>query len=119
MDNTELAKLIIKQVETEPRSFDMSRWSNHCGTVACLAGHTMLMSGYTVSGMHVPFFIRPDGSMVMNSGQEAQRLLGMTHEERYQPGRRTFSYRGEPGDIFHVSDPDEALAEFRRLADAS
>jgi len=109
VENTELAKLVLKQIDAFPESFHMGVWGEvmyglykgvpRCGTVACLAGHTLLLSGYRLltereqmdflneTGEHPGLFMRPDGTIVQGHyAGEAAQLLGMTHEERYTPG---------------------------------
>lgn len=87
MDNRQLGKLVVKQVKAFPESFFMGTWINQCGTVACLAGHTLLLSGYAVNrltAMTEGMFIRPDGSVVNGEyGDEAAKLLGMDREDRF------------------------------------
>lgn len=122
MDNPELGRLIIKQVEAFPETFGMPRWI--CGTAACLGGHALLLSGYELRpcGAGETFvhgidqqnrpviFRRPDGSDVHDPGREAQMLLGMSDEEA---GSGT-------GNIFSpFQHEDHALARFRALVEAS
>lgn len=117
MENTELARLIIKQAEYDPDSFRMHAWMNTCMTTACLAGWALLKSGYTTRGIWI---ICPDGTLLTESiPLVAQKLLGMSDEERYDPARRTFDRPHRPGDLFHMRHESEALAEFRRLTEAS
>lgn len=118
MENTELARLIIKQAEYDPDSFRMHAWMNTCMTTACLAGWALLKSGYYVT--RGGGIICPDGTQLIESiPRVAQRLLGMSDEERYDPARRTAVGPYRPGDLFHMRSGSEALAEFRRLTEAS
>ena len=54
MDNPELGRLVLKQVETFPESFCMGTWGfgNECETQACIAGWAMLLS---VRAAHMHF----------------------------------------------------------------
>jgi|SRR5712664_1217856 len=123
MENVELARLVVKQVEAEPGLFDM-RWyavETACGTSGCLAGHVLLLSGYRFDGC---FFIRPDGSRVGGEvGSEEERdaaePLGLSGEEIYgvngDGGERDYPQR-----LFSEAQTnEEALARFRQLIDAS
>lgn len=111
--NLELAKLVWKQVTEFPETFYMGCWAGEredCGTVACLAGHTMLLSGYSLredarQGMPSEMrFIRPDGSRVGNPETEGIALLELTREE----------YAGE-GWPHLFYDTVNGLSRFRRL----
>lgn len=85
--NTELMKLVYKQATEFPETVDMTNWvyETSCGTVACLAGHTLLLSGYTFEscptqreGKWGCRIRRPDGSSVAFPAVEAAELLGLT-----------------------------------------
>jgi hypothetical protein len=85
MENKELGRLILKQEEAEPWSFRMSHWATRsdCGTTACIAGHAMLMSGYSlrvceIGSTRIVAFIRPDGSEVFDHTSEGMKLLGFS-----------------------------------------
>lgn len=86
MENYKLGRQVLNQIESDPDSFDMTTWAyrsreHACGTVACLAGHTMLQSGYPHEDSTGLFF-RPDGSIVPGGyGEEAARLLGLNPGE--------------------------------------
>lgn len=90
MDNTELGKLVLKQIGAFPETFRMSTFGyiSPCGTVACLAGHAMLLSGYELNNsdfaITIPRYRRPDGSLVSPPamGAEAAQLLGMHGQEQ-------------------------------------
>lgn len=130
MDNTELGRLVLKQVETEPETFDMRTWVHRtsCGTTACLAGHALLFSGYTMGteplfedGEWVFCFLDPDGQAVADPGRAAQQVLGMSYAERF-PLRATACSDDECRDLHEVpcdlftADEGFALAHFRKLA---
>jgi hypothetical protein len=110
MDNTELGKLVIKQIEAFPETFNMGtfgmfiQYGTECGTVACLAGHALLLSGYdlrpSTPGRYC--YLRPDGNEV-GIGSEARQLLGMRREEQA---------------LFYLSE-DIAVPVFRALAEGS
>jgi hypothetical protein len=86
MDNPELGRKVLNVADLEPESFSMGTWGERtvCGTVACLAGHALLQSGYRLhrSGE----FTRPDGTHVYSMSGEAERLLGMTGQEAQGDG---------------------------------
>lgn len=128
MENVELGRLVIKQVETFPEQFDMNVWAwdrPSCGTTACLAGWTLLLAGWDIrkitragyQGRPVEeyVFIDPaDDTHYFGEaiGNKAQELLGMSDEER----------QGEIGnapsmteDLFMELYEDDALGRFRSL----
>jgi hypothetical protein len=123
MENAELGRLALKQIDTFPDTFSMSTWGirTECGTVACLAGHAMLCSGYeekTFPQYRMVSYIRPDGAEVLRTltghrayGDEAQELLGMSKTERY--GCPCPLRPGCDDDIF--LDMGHGLERFRRL----
>lgn len=91
MENTELGKLVLKQIETFPETFTMRTFGYRgqvsgyaCGTVACLGGHALLLSGYELEAGEdqVTKYLRPDGSRVDATGNEAARVLGLHGQER-------------------------------------
>jgi len=82
MDNPQLGRKILDIADFETERFDMLVWgmTTSCGTAACLAGHTLLQSGYKLDGGEN--FLRPDGTPIPNNpGEEARQLLGMTRGE--------------------------------------
>jgi hypothetical protein len=124
MMDTELAKLILKQARTCPETFYMGSWGyeSSCGTVACLAGHAMLLSGYRLrsdeernkEGQLIGdyrLYECPDGTLVEGFyGDEAQRLLQMTDEERFEATPGEFRH-----DIF--LDIQDGLERFAKLVE--
>lgn len=80
MDNPALGRRVIDVMDTDPEHFSMATWGSRtaCGTVACLAGTAMLLSGYAFDGMN---FFRPDGSITDREDLEAASLLGMSPAE--------------------------------------
>jgi len=84
MRNPELGRKILDIIDMQPEKFRMSIFGAHrynetgevCGTVGCLAGWAMLLSGYELDTDDI--FIRPDGTDVENEDAEARELLGMT-----------------------------------------
>lgn len=47
MVNEELIKRVVKQIEAAPRQWDQADWvlEGRCGTIACFAGWTLIVSG--------------------------------------------------------------------------
>jgi hypothetical protein len=82
MQNVKLGRAIVDVMDLTPELFNMNSWGRvtACGTVACLAGHAMLLSGYTCKGTGGLFY-RPDGTLVFDEAGEARCLLGMEYEE--------------------------------------
>ena len=114
MDNPGLGRKVLDFVTEHPKQFDMDDWGREtdCGTVGCLAGHTMLQAGYEICDF---VYLRPDGSRVGDHAREAASLLGLTEVDRF----------GEfddltTGCLFSSRQPaDEALARFRSIVEAS
>jgi hypothetical protein len=46
--NQEMFDKVLQRISDHPESLDMSYWAQRssCGTVACIAGHTVLAMGY-------------------------------------------------------------------------
>lgn len=77
--NPKLGRAVLDIIDLEPSCLNMSIWGvtsdrTICGTVACLAGHTMIAAGYRLVDGD---FIGPDGTRVWNEDEEAQMLLGI------------------------------------------
>lgn len=90
MDNLGLALKVEATIDAHPWLFTMEEWAvpHECGTAACLSGHAMLASGYTVTwaeegGVTCAVFTRPDGSSVACEADEGRSLLGLSDEEYY------------------------------------
>lgn len=95
MENKELGRLILKQADAFPETFDMFEWIifHPCHTSACICGHAMLLSGYTfgeVPGIEGVRWYRPDGSLVADEEEEGIALLGLTEDDYQGPGERLF-----------------------------
>ncbi len=79
MMDAKLGREVLDVADFESEHFEMRTWgtvTRGCGVVACLAGTTLLCSGYTMNDDGI--FWRPDGSFVENVPQEAQDLLGLS-----------------------------------------
>jgi hypothetical protein len=48
MPNDELFYRVLKRIDADPKSLDMTSWLmvGECGTIGCFAGHTVLEVGY-------------------------------------------------------------------------
>ena len=116
--NTELGRKVLDHVTVHRDQFDMGIWGEpdtECGTVACLAGWAMLLSGYRLGyGRKGSYFARPDGTPIPDGtdGDEAARLLDLSCEERYGSGEDECS-------LFTAPDDDIAIERFRALVDAA
>ncbi len=78
--NTELAEKVLDHVLLYPEQHDQDVYGgkNSCGTTGCIAGWSMLLSGYT----HImEVFYRPNGFSVFEPFHEGQKLLGLNDEE--------------------------------------
>lgn len=111
MKNVQLGRKVLDHVTTHPEQFNMGVWGERgpCGTAACLAGWTMLLSGYKLDKLDR--FIRPDYTMVGlgDHTQEASDLLGITDEE----------WAAQDGHLFAEKPAEQAIAQFRALVEAS
>jgi len=117
MENLALAEEVLALAEAHPENFDMSDWVKPCGTAACLFGHAMLLSGYTVrprleTGISRLEFVRPDGTAVPEYAEEdeGRALLGLTKEE--------FEGGDDMPDFLPYLNDDEAIARFREIITA-
>jgi hypothetical protein len=82
-------------------------------TVADLAGHAMLQSGYTFrKGARGFSFFRPAGTRVTDVVQEARDLLRLTDEEYYGAA-------AEPAPLFGVQAEDQAIERFQAIVEAA
>lgn len=99
--NDVLIDKVMDYLREHPKEWDQRYWveSTPCGTTACFAGHTMLLSGYTVRKVRrgcdesasedhdcdphacdrmVTKFFAPDGRRIDDEDIEAGRLLGLS-----------------------------------------
>jgi hypothetical protein len=107
--NTVLGWKVYEYAKDHPEEFDMDYWvyKQPCGTTACLAGHTLILSGYRI-GESGRGFWRPDGTLVSQPGREAQYLLELDINDRYFPD-----------DLFSMDCEEAALERFHDLLLAS
>ncbi len=111
MDNAKLGREVLDVADYDKKHFDMQTWGRlaPCGTVACLAGTTLLRSGYILTGDHLsPRFCRPDGSWVKHAGPEAAFLLGLSADELSAGGCNSI-----------WADMSGGVERFRRLVEAA
>lgn len=111
-----LGRKVLDYVTAHRDEFDMKVFGirgTACGTVACLAGHAMLLSGYSLAeaGGGYPFS-RPDGTPVFDEASEATRLLALTDEEYYGDWQ-------EPATLFGPQNDDYAIGRLRSLVEAA
>jgi hypothetical protein len=78
--NAELAWRVLDHIDANPEQWDQGKWIGEaeCGTVACFAGWTVLLSGGEIntSSESVTIPGRPD-LKDLHIEQAAQRLLGV------------------------------------------
>jgi hypothetical protein len=86
--NAALLRAVLTQVEDHPKQFDMSVWGEmerSCGTVACLAGWALILSGWKL--VDDCTFESPDGKREIYRGQdierEAQAALDLTDDKMW------------------------------------
>lgn len=109
MENYQHGRKVLDQIDAKPESFDMFTWvyfaynenEERCGTVACLAGHTMLQAGFKYDGVR---FWRPDGTITSSYTDEAEKILGLTTEEVHDGTELWF-------------DSETGLERFRRMVE--
>jgi hypothetical protein len=119
--NVELAKLVLKQITTHPDTFRMNEWiaETPCGTTACIAGHVLLLSGYTYNRHLLPdqcaydTFASPDGQPVHPEGA-AFRLLELTDEEYGYTGCEHGFESCGCGPLFFLTEA-QAIARLEKL----
>ncbi len=109
MENVQLGRKVLDYVTEHPKQFNMSTYGQtwSCGTVACLAGHAMLLAGYEMNRGGT--YYRPDGSVVECESGEAAALLGLSEEERFPPDEFTI-FSG------HLSN-NTAINRFREIVE--
>lgn len=115
MENPELGRKVLRQVTEHREQFDMGTWGykdRACGTTACLAGWAMLLTeGYSLT--EAGDFLRPDGTTVRDEGGEAQKLLGLSDDER-----QFATGDGGLHSLFTL-DEDDAIKRFAAYVEAS
>jgi hypothetical protein len=116
MQNVTLGRKVLNHIEAHREQFDVKKWGRPdpaCGTVACIAGHTVLMSGYRLQGPGE--WKRPDGTVICGSvAYDAARLLGLSDREwHWSPGEdRCGLFSGSQTD-------DEAIERFKAIVEAA
>lgn len=112
MENYQLGRQVLDVADFDEARFDMRTWGQlgSCGTTACLAGHAMLLSGYTLARQDC--YYRPDGSLVGDLLTEAVRLLGMSENESVYGSRAN-------GPLSLFLDMTRGLERFRELVEAA
>jgi len=91
---------VVHHIRKHPELFEMSDWCQHteCGTVACLAGHTVILDQLERGTILDPALVYAPDSW----GRKAEQILGLTVEEA--------------GRLFHVSDwPEQFCTEFKHF----
>jgi hypothetical protein len=75
--NLELIDKVWQHIQDHPEQHQQSAWIDigSCGTAACFAGHTLLMSGYSPSD--IMELLNHDGGV----RKPAAKLLGLTRME--------------------------------------
>jgi hypothetical protein len=110
--NTALGRRVLNHLTWHRDQLDTSGRGRHDrerGTIASLAGWTLLLSGYTLPPGGE--YQRPDGTAVgrQQAGDEAAALLGLTDAQR----------DGGGSPLFGEMDRDKAIARLRALVEAA
>jgi hypothetical protein len=110
--NAALGSRVLNHLTWHRDQLDTSGWAWHDrerGTIASLAGWTLLLAGYTLPRRGQ--YQRPDGTVVSwdEAAEEAARLLGLTGAERY----------GRDCPLFGEPDEGKAIARLRALVIAA
>lgn len=74
---------ILDYIIDHPDEWDQNTWTNTdpvCGTTYCFAGHAVVSAGYKIMDRGAVIY-RPDGSIGVSVGTEAQEVLGLTRWE--------------------------------------
>lgn len=117
MDNAELGRKVVDIIDTQPELFDMGTWASEaaCGTVACLAGHVLLLSGYK---FRFDRFWCPDGTLARYEPEEAAKLLGMDEDEQGYHGKEVpvwFDFKNGPDRFRKLVEESEGRQAQRAL----
>ncbi|HEY1705517.1 MAG TPA: hypothetical protein VGG75_38010 [Trebonia sp.] len=98
-EKLELRRLVLKQAEAHPDTFNMTEWelSAGCRTTRCIAGWAQFFARGQVNQQEGSSFVETD----------AIRLLGLTEEEFFDVD--------EADDLFHLADTP-AVDRLRYLA---
>jgi hypothetical protein len=86
MDNPKLGRAVLDVHDFRPENFNMRIWGKRtpCGSVACLAGTTLLESGEYYLAEGGAFFRVSDNAIIGRVDSVAEMLLGMTREEVWE-----------------------------------
>ena len=128
MENLVLGRKVLHQVTAHPETLDMGTWGmreysflqRYRQQTACLAGHTLLQSGYVLRASNR--YESPRGTIVRGRdiGLAAQDLLGLTQaeagEDVYSPRSGIYLERIISPALFHMSN-EQALARFRKIVE--
>lgn len=106
-----LARKVLEHIEAHPEEHNQAYFAgrNECGTTACIAGHTLLVSGQyhlgAFDGEEFEFIQSATGEYVIAS-DTAQEMLGLTQDQR-----ETL--------FFSLQDEGEALDYLRSLIEVA
>lgn len=92
MANQEAFNRVFKRIEADPNLFDMAQYGRktECGTVACLAGHTVMEYGYVLDvsnkggSCYTPMqftWVQPNSKDYLSTFDTAQEILGLSWEQ--------------------------------------
>lgn len=105
--NVELMNKVIARIEAHPESFSMVDYikTTDCGTVACVAGHALLLSGYYVDehghlfNPHATFgsFFNTAADLLDLSDDEAQFLFYNFDIKNAEDLKRVVQEMQQPG----------------------
>lgn len=116
--NTELGREILGVHDARPQQLKMSTWGREglCGTVACIAGWALLLSGWELEDDLVIQF-RKGGRTLLFSDEvreEARRLLDLSDAEYER------EYNDERGiTLFDNQPTHHAIAWLREITEAA
>lgn len=79
--NVELLQQVMQHIDDHPGQHDQATWIDPCGTPACFAGTSLLLSDMRpVPGNFFRVFVDRDGE-VFSVPEAAQRVLGLSDVE--------------------------------------
>jgi hypothetical protein len=81
MINTELLEQTMRHIIDNPKAHNQTVWVDDCGTTACFAGWTCLLSGYRYLGERL---FSDNHGQIVHPQQLAVQLLGLTYEDAHK-----------------------------------
>lgn len=105
--NEDLFFVVADRVQFDPKSYNQERWAtvsseSMCGSVACIAGHGLMLTGWGVSLVAYGTFYK-DGR-VLQFGSDIQSVAAIAFNLSTTESRVLFHGRWKPREGLTVSD---------------